>query len=39
MCETDGAEDSDYQPVTTTSIYNMTLIGQPTRRRRRHRVA
>jgi hypothetical protein len=29
MCETDGAEDSDYQPVTTTSIYNMTLIGQP----------
>ncbi|MCA8955816.1 MAG: hypothetical protein KDC87_07070, partial [Planctomycetes bacterium] len=28
-CETDGAEDSHYQPVTTTSIYNFTIIGQP----------
>ena len=28
-CETDGAEDSDWQPVTTTSIYNLTVIGQP----------
>ncbi|MCA9411284.1 MAG: hypothetical protein KC944_08740 [Candidatus Omnitrophica bacterium] len=27
--ETDGAEDSDAQPVTTTSIYNFTVIGQP----------
>jgi hypothetical protein len=27
--EHDGAEDSDWQPVTTTSIYNMTVIGQP----------
>jgi hypothetical protein len=27
--ETDGAEDSDWQPVTTTSIYNFTCIGQP----------
>jgi hypothetical protein len=27
--ETDGAEDSDYQPVTTTSIYNFTCINQP----------
>jgi len=27
--ETDGAEDSDYQPVTTTTIYNCTVIGQP----------
>jgi len=27
--EMDGAEQSDYQPVTTTSIYNMTVIGQP----------
>jgi hypothetical protein len=27
MCETDGAEDSDYQPVTTASLWNMTLIG------------
>ncbi len=27
--ETDGAENSDYQPVTTTSIYNVTAIGQP----------
>ena len=27
--EIDGAEQSDYQPVTTTSIYNCTVIGQP----------
>jgi len=27
--ETDGAEDSDYQPVTTASIWNATVIGQP----------
>jgi len=27
--ETDGAEDSDWQPVTTTSIYNATVLGQP----------
>ena len=27
--ETDGAEDSDYQPVTTATIYNATVIGQP----------
>jgi len=27
--ETDGAEDSDYQPVTTATIYNFTCIGQP----------
>ncbi len=27
--ETDGAEGSDYQPVTTGTIYNMTVIGQP----------
>ncbi len=27
--ETDGAEDSDWQPVTTASIYNCTVIGQP----------
>jgi len=27
--EIDGAEDSDWQPVTTTSIYNCTFIGQP----------
>lgn len=29
MFEVDGAEDSDWQPVTTASIYNCTLIGQP----------
>ena len=29
MCETDGAENSDWQPVTTTTFYNLTLIGQP----------
>ncbi len=27
--ETDGAEDSDWQPVTTATIYNFTVIGQP----------
>ncbi|HKX46538.1 MAG TPA: hypothetical protein VJP77_07535 [Planctomycetota bacterium] len=27
--ELDGAEQSDYQPVTTTTFYNLTLIGQP----------
>ena len=27
--EMDGAEKSDAQPVTTTSLYNLTLIGQP----------
>ena len=27
--ETDGAEDSDWQPVTTASIYNATVVGQP----------
>jgi len=27
--ETDGAEDSDWQPVTTASLYNLTVIGQP----------
>ncbi len=27
--ETDGAEDSDWQPVTTGTIYNATVIGQP----------
>jgi len=27
--ETDGAEDSDSQPVTTGVIYNFTAIGQP----------
>jgi hypothetical protein len=27
--ETDGAEQSDYQPVTTAVIYNVTAIGQP----------
>jgi hypothetical protein len=27
--ETDGAEDSFHQPVTTSTIYNMTVIGQP----------
>lgn len=28
--ETDGAEDSDWEPKTTTTIYNCTFIGQPT---------
>ncbi len=27
--ETDGAEDSDAQPVTTTLFYNFTVVGQP----------
>jgi hypothetical protein len=27
--EHDGAEQSDWQPVTTTTIYNFTVIGQP----------
>ncbi|MCC7011781.1 MAG: hypothetical protein IT454_04385 [Planctomycetes bacterium] len=27
--ETDGAENSDWQPVTTSTIYNCTVIGQP----------
>ncbi len=27
--ETDGAEQSDYQPVTTAVVYNVTAIGQP----------
>ncbi len=27
--ETDGAEDSDAQPVTTATIYNFTIVGQP----------
>ena len=27
--EVDGAEQSDYQPVTTGSLANMTVIGQP----------
>ncbi len=27
--ETDGAEDSDAQPCTTSAIYNVTVIGQP----------
>ncbi|MBK7644440.1 MAG: hypothetical protein IPJ19_15590 [Planctomycetes bacterium] len=27
--ETDGAEDSDWQPVTTATIYNFTVVGQP----------
>ncbi|TAH36820.1 MAG: hypothetical protein EYC70_07475 [Planctomycetota bacterium] len=27
--ETDGAEDSDWQPVTTATVYNCTVIGQP----------
>jgi hypothetical protein len=29
LFETDGAEDSDAQPVTTATIYNVTAIGQP----------
>jgi hypothetical protein len=29
ICEVDGAENSDWQPVTTTTFYNLTLIGQP----------
>ncbi len=27
--ETDGAEDSDAQPITTSAIYNVTVVGQP----------
>jgi len=27
--EVDGAEQSDWQPVTTASIYNWTVVGQP----------
>jgi hypothetical protein len=27
--ETDGAENSDWQPVTTAVIYNVTAVGQP----------
>ncbi len=27
--ETDGAEDSDWLPVTTAAIYNVTVVGQP----------
>jgi hypothetical protein len=27
--EMDGAEQSDYQPVTTANVYNFTVIGQP----------
>jgi len=27
--EMDGAENSDWQPVTTATLYNMTVIGQP----------
>ncbi len=29
LVESDGAEKSDAQPVTTVALYNMTLIGQP----------
>ncbi len=29
LFETDGAENSDWLPVTTASIYNFTCIGQP----------
>ena len=28
--EVDGAEQSDYQPVTTAALYNFTVIGAPT---------
>lgn len=27
--EFDGAEQSHYQPVTTTALYNLTVVGQP----------
>ncbi|MEZ5978093.1 MAG: hypothetical protein R3F34_07750 [Planctomycetota bacterium] len=27
--ETDGAEQSDYEPVTTAALWNCTVIGQP----------
>jgi len=29
LIEIDGAERADAQPVTTTTLYNLTLIGQP----------
>ncbi len=29
VIEHDGAEDSDAQPVSTSTLYNFTLIGQP----------
>ena len=29
ILEMDGAEQSDYQPVTSSTIYNVTLLGQP----------
>ncbi len=29
ILESDGAENSDWQPVTTVTYYNLTLIGQP----------
>jgi len=29
MIEIDGAEQSDYQPVTTATLYNFTCIGNP----------
>jgi hypothetical protein len=29
ILEMDGAENSDWQPVTTSTIYNLTVIGQP----------
>ncbi len=29
ILEMDGAEDSDWQPVTSGVLYNMTLLGQP----------
>jgi hypothetical protein len=32
--ETDGAEDSDWQPVSTECIYNFTCIGQPSSARK-----
>jgi hypothetical protein len=35
--EVDGAENSDYQPVTTSTIYNCTVIGQPLANCRRPR--
>ena len=28
-CEIDGAEGADYQPLTTTVLKNLTVIGQP----------
>ncbi|MDZ4828668.1 MAG: hypothetical protein SGJ09_00540 [Phycisphaerae bacterium] len=29
MFETDGAQNSDAQPVTTSAVYNFSVIGQP----------